>query len=129
MLAHRARVNLGGMAMKGILHPPKPQHHWNFTIRLFSVICRTLIKGSYPSGLYIYIYITMICYMWWVMGTWINCWYISIFVYVFTTKLYMKLFLLKNNLSPHQTSLGAACSVVINLDLHTNCHIGRVVNQ
>ena len=33
---------------KGALHSPKPQHHWNFTIRLFSVISRTLIEGVLP---------------------------------------------------------------------------------
>ena len=28
---------------KGALHSPKLQHHWNLTIRLFRVICRTLV--------------------------------------------------------------------------------------
>ena len=42
VLPHRARVNLGAMAMKGCSAFPKPQHYWNLTIRLFSVISRTL---------------------------------------------------------------------------------------
>ena len=36
---------------EGVLRiPQKPQHYWNLTIRLFSVIYRTLIGGgrSYP---------------------------------------------------------------------------------
>ena len=33
-----------------MLHSPKLQHYWNLTIRLFSVISRTLIGGSYPSA-------------------------------------------------------------------------------
>ena len=31
-------------------HSPKLQHYWNLTIRLFSVISRTLVRGSYPSA-------------------------------------------------------------------------------
>ena len=31
---------------RGILHSTKHQHHWNITIRLFSVISRTLIVGG-----------------------------------------------------------------------------------
>ena len=32
-------------------HSPKLQHYWKLTIRLFSVICRTLVwRGSYPSA-------------------------------------------------------------------------------
>ena len=31
-------------------HSPKPQHHWNLTIRLFSVVSRTLIGGVLPLG-------------------------------------------------------------------------------
>ena len=35
---------------RGTPHSPKPQHHWNLTIRLFSVIYRTLVGWwSYPS--------------------------------------------------------------------------------
>ena len=34
----------------GTPHSPKLQHYWNFTIRLFSVISRTLVGGSYPSA-------------------------------------------------------------------------------
>ena len=69
----------------GALHSPKLQHHWNLTIRLFRVIYRTLIGGSYPSAkvqlvystdpllgkeklkeivaLYIYIYIYIIWFL------------------------------------------------------------------
>ena len=39
------------MAIKGYCAFLKPHHHWNLTIRLFSVISRTLIGGwSYPSA-------------------------------------------------------------------------------
>ena len=34
------------MAMKGHPHSLKLQHHWNLTIRLFSVISRTLVGGG-----------------------------------------------------------------------------------
>ena len=50
MLSLRARVDQGPMAMKGILHSPKLQHYWNLTIRLFSVISRTLVGRSHPSA-------------------------------------------------------------------------------
>ena len=52
MLPLQARVNLGAMAMKGVLHiPPKLQHCWSLTIRLFSVLSRTPVGGgSYPSA-------------------------------------------------------------------------------
>ena len=43
VLPLRVRLNLGAMVMKGCPHSPKPQHHWNLTIRLFSVISRTLV--------------------------------------------------------------------------------------
>ena len=47
MIPFRARVNLGAMAMKwGTPHSPKLQHHWNLTIRLFSVISRKLVGGE-----------------------------------------------------------------------------------
>ena len=47
MLPRRARVDLGAMAMKGYSTFPKaPQHCWNLTIRLFSVISRTLVRGG-----------------------------------------------------------------------------------
>ena len=49
MLPRRARVYLGAMAMKGVLHPPKLQHYWDLTIRQFSVISRTLIGGYFSS--------------------------------------------------------------------------------
>ena len=45
MQPFQAKVNLGVMAMKGCLHSPKPQHYWNLTIRLFSVISWTLVVG------------------------------------------------------------------------------------
>ena len=37
---------------RGTLHPPNPQHYWNFTIWLFGVISRTLVGGGgpYPSA-------------------------------------------------------------------------------
>ncbi len=52
MLPRRARVDLGAMAMKGVLYSPRPQHYRDLTIRLFSVIYRTLVGGgvSYPSA-------------------------------------------------------------------------------
>ena len=34
----------------GTLHSPKIQHYWSLTIRLFSVISRTLVGESYPSA-------------------------------------------------------------------------------
>ena len=42
---------LGSDGNEGVLHIlPKLQHHWNHTIRSFSVIFRTLVGGvgSYP---------------------------------------------------------------------------------
>ena len=30
---------------RGALHSPKPQHHWNLTIKLFRVINQTLVRG------------------------------------------------------------------------------------
>ena len=33
---------------RGALHSPKPQHHWNLTIRLFSVISGHSLGRSYP---------------------------------------------------------------------------------
>ena len=49
MLPLRVRVNLGAMPMKG--YTPKLQYYWNFIIKLFSVISRTLVGiGSYPSA-------------------------------------------------------------------------------
>ena len=39
------RVNLGVIAMKGCsAFPQKPRHHWNLTIKLFSVKSRTLCE-------------------------------------------------------------------------------------
>ena len=37
-----------GLRSNGTTHSPKLQHCWNLTIRLFSVISRTLVGGSYP---------------------------------------------------------------------------------
>ena len=48
VLPLRARVDLGAMAMKGYSTFPKLQHSWNLTIRLFSVISRTLVRGVLP---------------------------------------------------------------------------------
>ena len=51
VLPFRVRVDLGTRAMRGAPHSPRPQHYWNLTIRLFSVISRTLVRGeSYPSS-------------------------------------------------------------------------------
>ena len=44
------RADLGAMTMKGCSSFPKTQHHWNLTVRLFSVIYRTLIVRVYPSA-------------------------------------------------------------------------------
>ena len=41
----RARVNLGAMTIKGSSYSPKLRHFWSLTIRLFSVISRTLFGG------------------------------------------------------------------------------------
>ena len=46
MLPLRVRVNLGAMAMKGYSAFPKALALLDLTIRLFSVICRTLINGG-----------------------------------------------------------------------------------
>ena len=35
---------------RSALHFPKLQHHWNLTIRLFSVISRTLVEVGYHSA-------------------------------------------------------------------------------
>ena len=48
MLPHRATVDLGAMAIKGNLHSPMLQHHWNLTVRLFSVVSRTFVWGVLP---------------------------------------------------------------------------------
>ena len=48
MLTFWAIVDLGTMALRGCPHSPKSQHHWDLTIRLFSVILRTLIVGVLP---------------------------------------------------------------------------------
>ena len=46
MLPLQASVDLGVMVMKGYNAFPKLQHYWNLTIRLFSVISRTLVEGG-----------------------------------------------------------------------------------
>ena len=44
-------MDLDVIAKMGSPHSPKLQHYWNLTIRLFTVITRTLVKeGSYPSA-------------------------------------------------------------------------------
>ena len=49
MIPLRARVDLRAMAMEGYSTFPKFQHYWNLTIRLISVISRTLVVvGTYP---------------------------------------------------------------------------------
>ena len=48
MLPFLARMDMIGMAIKGYSTFPKPQHHRNLTIRLFSVISRKLIGGLTP---------------------------------------------------------------------------------
>ena len=46
MLPLRARVDLGGMVMKGYSALPKRQHYWNLAIRLLTVISRILVGGG-----------------------------------------------------------------------------------
>ena len=62
MLPLQARVDLGVMALKGYFTFPKIQHYWNLTIRLFSVISRTLIedmgRGAYTSAVKYSVYST-----------------------------------------------------------------------
>ena len=52
VLPLRAECTWERWQWRGILHSSKPQHNWNFTIRLFSVISRRLVggEGSYPSA-------------------------------------------------------------------------------
>ena len=38
----------GSDGNEGIPHSPKLQHYWNLTIRLFSVISRTLVGEVFP---------------------------------------------------------------------------------
>ena len=45
-------MNLGAMIMKGTRYSPKPQHYCYLTIRLFSVIYRTLFVVSGGGGGY-----------------------------------------------------------------------------
>ena len=49
MLPYQARVDVGAMAMKGYSAFPRAQYNWNLTIRLFSVISRTLTEGVLPA--------------------------------------------------------------------------------
>ena len=44
------RVDLGAMPSKSTPHSPKLQHYWSLTIRLFSVISRRDVGGSYHSA-------------------------------------------------------------------------------
>ena len=46
VLPLRARVDPGVMARKSTPHSTKLQHYWNFTIKLLSVISRTLVGGG-----------------------------------------------------------------------------------
>ena len=48
MLPLRVRVGLRAMATKGYSAFPKLQHYWSLTIRLFSVIYKTLFGGVLP---------------------------------------------------------------------------------
>ena len=48
MLQHKVRVDPGVMARKGTPHSPKLKHYWILTIRLFSVISRTLVGEVLP---------------------------------------------------------------------------------
>ena len=48
VLPLRAKVNQGAIAMKGYSVFSKAP--WNLTIRLFSVIFKTLVRRSYPSA-------------------------------------------------------------------------------
>ena len=51
VLPHRARVDLGAMAMRGHSVFLKAPAYWNLTIRLFSVIFQDIhCEGSYPSA-------------------------------------------------------------------------------
>ena len=50
VLSLRTRVDLGAMAMNVTPHFPKLKHHWNLTIRLFSVISGHSLEKSYPSA-------------------------------------------------------------------------------
>ena len=44
----QVRFDQGSMAMKGYSAFPKPQRQWNLTIRLFSVITKTLVREILP---------------------------------------------------------------------------------
>ena len=45
------QIGPGSDGNEGVLYiPPKLQHYWKISIRLFSVISRTLVGGSYPSA-------------------------------------------------------------------------------
>ena len=47
---YRLEWTLERWQWRGTLHSPKLQHYWNLTLRLFSVISRTLVGESYPSA-------------------------------------------------------------------------------
>ena len=46
MLLLWGRMDQGAIAIKGTPHSTKLQHHWNLTIRLFTVISKTLVGGG-----------------------------------------------------------------------------------
>ena len=55
VLPHRAIVDMGAMTMKGIPFSPKLQNNWSLTIRMFTVIYKTLVTvvvvvGSYATA-------------------------------------------------------------------------------
>ena len=49
MIPLRAWVNTGAMTVKSTSHSPKLQHYWSLTIRYFSVISRTMVRGVLPQ--------------------------------------------------------------------------------
>ena len=48
MLTFRARVDLWAVQCRDTLHSPKLRDFWNLSIRLLSVISRTLVRGFLP---------------------------------------------------------------------------------
>ena len=50
MLSLQARMDLGVIARRNIPHSSKLQHHWNLTIKLLSVMSRTLFGGGGGGG-------------------------------------------------------------------------------
>ena len=72
---------LGVMAMKGTPHSPKLQHYWNLTIRLFSVISRTLVGGVL---LFCRDAISIFCILSWLSQFIFVYMYIYIYIYICT---------------------------------------------